>query len=475
MTRFMYDSVSPGNIPAGATMVAGYADGLYANIPDMKARFPHATVVSIAVRWTTRAQVMDVENGDATPAQAVAWCTQTMAATSNHELTVYCDTSTWPAVRAAFKSAGVTEPNYWVAQYDNDPTVPAGAIAKQYQGDTNGYDRSVVADYWPGVDPKPASTETYPGANTSHWYNAGSNAGVQMQVNTIVWHSTETLALPDYSGGSIAPTLTAVPNWAAQRLDWWQHFPFDTSARALVHDKTQIGTNTLKCAQVEVVGTCDPATHAAWTKSGIAHLYMPDLPDWALRDLHAFARWAHDVHAVPLTSGLRWLPYPQSYGANGVRMDTAAWSAWRGHCGHQHVPENDHGDPGAFPILAVLDPKPAPSAPSYLVTEDDDMTPFAIPPSVDMDIPVEPAGTAQAPQGGARNAGVWIGLAPQGADGKVSVTYHQGGKWAKPTDHTATVAGGKLVLALPTDGSVDKVRVRSAVPLLAYVTGRKVA
>lgn len=156
MTRTMYDSVNPGHIPTTATMVAGYADGAYANLPAMKARFPHATIVSIAVRWTTRAQVLDVESGNATPAQAVQWCTQTMAGTPNKQLTVYCSVSDWPSVRAAFKAAGVTEPNYWVAAYDGNATVPAGAVAKQYLGDYQGYDRSVVADYWPGVDPAPA-------------------------------------------------------------------------------------------------------------------------------------------------------------------------------------------------------------------------------------------------------------------------------------------------------------------------------
>jgi hypothetical protein len=79
-----------------------------------------------------------------------------MADTPNRKLTVYCNTSEWPQVRAAFQNAGVTEPNYWVAQYDNNPTIPAGAVAKQYIGDYQGYDKSVVADYWPGVDPAPA-------------------------------------------------------------------------------------------------------------------------------------------------------------------------------------------------------------------------------------------------------------------------------------------------------------------------------
>lgn len=162
MVRYMYDSVSPGNIPSSATMVACYADGLYANVGAMQARFPRATVVTIAVRHTTRAHVLDVETGDATPAEAVQWLTQTMADLDNGHLTIYCNMSVWPTVRAVIRSAGVTEPNYWVARYDNDPTLPAGAVAKQYIGDYNGYDKSVVADYWPGVDPAPTPSPKPP-------------------------------------------------------------------------------------------------------------------------------------------------------------------------------------------------------------------------------------------------------------------------------------------------------------------------
>ncbi|MCT9007095.1 hypothetical protein [Streptomyces rhizosphaerihabitans] len=151
MTRIMYDAVTPSNIPATATMVAGYTDGRYANMSQLKARFPHATVVSIAVHHTTAAQVLDVERGDATPPEAVLWCTHTMASTSNKELTVYCNSSTWPQVRAAFRAARVTEPNYWIAQYDNKPHIPDSAVAKQYASN-KGFDTSAVVGHWPGVD-----------------------------------------------------------------------------------------------------------------------------------------------------------------------------------------------------------------------------------------------------------------------------------------------------------------------------------
>jgi hypothetical protein len=196
--------------------------------------------------------------------------------------------------------------------------------------------------------------QKYPGASTAHWYQSALG-GDPMESNVVVWHTTEGTSLPSYSGGSEAPTLTALPNFKAQRLDWFQHFDFDVSARALVHAGA-VATNTLNVAQVELVATCDPATHAKWTKAGTAHLYSPELPDWVIRDLGAFAKWAHDQHGVPLTSGVAFKAYPASYGAtNGVRMSTAQWTAFKGHCGHQHVPSgNLHGDPGAFPMAAIL-------------------------------------------------------------------------------------------------------------------------
>ncbi|MET7429648.1 hypothetical protein ABZT16_11700 [Streptomyces flaveolus] len=208
--------------------------------------------------------------------------------------------------------------------------------------------------------------QRYPGASTAYWYGS-KYPGSAMESNVIVWHTTEGTSLPDYSGGSVAPNLTAKPDFNAKRLVWYQHFDFDVSARALVNAAGGVETNTLNAAQVEIVGTCDPATHAKWVKAGYAHLYTPELPDWAIRDLAAFAKWAHDNHGVPLSSGLTFKAYPSSYGANGVRMTGAQWTNFRGHCGHQHVPENDHGDPGAFPIAAIL------SLAKNGTTQEDDM------------------------------------------------------------------------------------------------------
>ncbi|MEV7364235.1 peptidoglycan-binding protein [Streptomyces sp. NPDC091299] len=193
--------------------------------------------------------------------------------------------------------------------------------------------------------------QRYPGASTAYWYQT-KFGGDSMESNVIVWHTTEGTSLPSYSGGSEAPNFTMVPDFAAKVLKVYQHFDFDTSSRALVNKAGGVETNTLNVCQVEIVGTCDPATHKKWGST--QHLYTPELPDWAIRDLAAFAKWAHDNHGVPLSSGVTFKAYPSSYGSNGVRMSNSAWNSFNGHCGHQHVPENDHGDPGAFPMAAIL-------------------------------------------------------------------------------------------------------------------------
>jgi hypothetical protein len=196
--------------------------------------------------------------------------------------------------------------------------------------------------------------QKYPGATASgsSWYQ-DNFGGDSMESNVIVWHSTEGTSLPTYSGGSEAPNFTAVPDFSAKKIKWVQHFDFDTSSRALVNSAGGVETNTLNVCQIEVVGTCDPTSHKKWAST--QHLYMPDLPDWVVRDLAAFAKWANVNHKVPLTSGVTFKAYPSSYGtSNGVRMSASKWESFKGHCGHQHVTENYHGDPGSFPMAEIL-------------------------------------------------------------------------------------------------------------------------
>lgn len=196
--------------------------------------------------------------------------------------------------------------------------------------------------------------QIYPGASTAYFYQ-NRFGGDLMEVNVAVLHTTEGRVLPDYGGGGSAPNLTAVPDFVNKKLKWYQHFDIDKSSRALVNLAGGVDTNTLNVVQVELVGTCDPATHQKWGTA--QHIYWPEAPDWALQGVADFLAWLNKNHGVPLVGPSAWPAYPKSYGSGGrQRMSNAAWSGFKGVCGHMHVPENDHGDPGAidFNRLIVL-------------------------------------------------------------------------------------------------------------------------
>lgn len=156
--RLMYDSVNASAIPADAQMVAGYVSPSGFTWSSASwARFPTAVKVKITPQVSHTGlgiHVLDVEKGDATAAQAPGWARAQRAL--GQDPTVYCSSSIWGAVQAAFRAAGEAQPHYWIAAYpgtgQNLPTLNGlTAVAHQYS-DPGPYDLSVVADYWPGVD-----------------------------------------------------------------------------------------------------------------------------------------------------------------------------------------------------------------------------------------------------------------------------------------------------------------------------------
>ncbi|WP_030608429.1 hypothetical protein, partial [Streptomyces sclerotialus] len=196
--------------------------------------------------------------------------------------------------------------------------------------------------------------QRYPGASTRYWFQ-NKFPGNDQEVNTIVLHTTEGTSVPSYAGGSQAPNFTLLPDLQRKQIVAYQHFDFDRSSRALTNKPGGVQTNTLNVTQVELVGTCDPAAHDRWTKAGRAHVYWPQAPGWALEGLAGLLLWAHREHGVPLTGPSSWKPYPHSYGTTRSRMTASQWNDFRGICGHQHVPENDHGDPGSLDFRRILE------------------------------------------------------------------------------------------------------------------------
>lgn len=151
--RTMYDGITPANLPSGGDLYAGYVDGRWPDAAAIAERFPGKPVVRIATSTSTNDGVVgDGPPDNGTWAQWVAWTVRRRAAGADP--TVYTNASSWSAGIQAFKDAGVAQPHWWIAHYDGDPTIPAGAVSKQYASNAS-YDTSSVADYWPGVDPAP--------------------------------------------------------------------------------------------------------------------------------------------------------------------------------------------------------------------------------------------------------------------------------------------------------------------------------
>lgn len=188
----------------------------------------------------------------------------------------------------------------------------------------------------------------YPGANRSQWFG-GRYPGSPMRPNVALLHTTEGTSWPSYAGGATTPHLTLMPNHARRRLDVRQHLPLERSARALQNDAGGVETNTANVVQIELVGT-------SRTDAGGPGMCWPQAPDWALEELGEVLATLHTLFpAIPLHSSVKWVAYPASYGERASqRLSGQEWRTFRGVCGHQHVPENDHGDPGALPIGKVI-------------------------------------------------------------------------------------------------------------------------
>jgi hypothetical protein len=154
MTRKMFDSTTTSDLPAHAKMLAGYVDGNFANVDEIRDRFPDATVVTITVIGTPGAHVCDTEVGNIGIPSTVAWAVNEIEA--GRKPTIYCMASAWPTVKAAVKAKGIAgKVSYWIADWDGIAEIPAGAVAKQYANPKlthHHFDESIVADHWPGVD-----------------------------------------------------------------------------------------------------------------------------------------------------------------------------------------------------------------------------------------------------------------------------------------------------------------------------------
>lgn len=197
----------------------------------------------------------------------------------------------------------------------------------------------------------------------TQWYQdnyPGATMNLTKDTMVVTLHSTEGYDWPTYDGGAIAPNYTGKPPIGTGLLGkghWRAHFPDEKSSRALQNLAGGVETNTLNDVQLELIGTCDP-THAKTWNGRIAGVNYVFWPNASRRQLLFVARILADFHirhGLQLVAPRPFKPYPSSYGSNGVRMTFDQWRNAVGVVGHQHIPENVHGDPGNIDIATILD------------------------------------------------------------------------------------------------------------------------
>jgi hypothetical protein len=156
-------------------------------------------------------------------------------------------------------------------------------------------------------------------------------------------HTTETSGWPGYNGWSVHPHATIMPK-PGKGVEIRQNVPFSRASFSLRNLPGGVQTNTDYVFQFELIGT---------SERGGPGYFWPGADDAVLFDLYRkLIKPLSEAYKIPIKAQ-PFQSYPASYGPRGktntVRMSGSAFDNYSGWLGHQHVPENIHGDPGAFP------------------------------------------------------------------------------------------------------------------------------
>ncbi|WME22159.1 peptidoglycan-binding protein [Brachybacterium sp. GU-2] len=254
---------------------------------------------------------------------------------------------------------GIVGPGTKKAMLGKGDAAPAAPAAPEGGTNAPAPERAHLGPADDGVFPwADSTTQFWDSKYPTQTYAGGKPIGLM--------HSTETGTWPGYGAGSSAPHLTVRFDPKARTISARQHFSTTRPSRALVNKAGGVQTNNARVFQIELIGSCD---RDFATRHG--YPFLPDLLDevWARDALAGVLAAVAESLDIPLTTSVSWKAYPGSYGEKaGQRLSGKQWEEYTGWLGHQHAPENDHGDPGDIPIADVLAAArggvPAPIVPS---------------------------------------------------------------------------------------------------------------
>ena len=142
-----------------------------------------------------------------------------------------------------------------------------------------------------------------------------------------------------------APHVMAAPPSHPDGPRMVQFIPLDRSAYAAANLSGGVETNRLSALQVEIVWFAKEARlltdeDLAWLGSKVVGPMTRHAPGPIRLEAPEFLGDDAGFTLAKTTA-------PQ-------RMSPAEWEAFNGWCGHQHVPENEHWDPGAIDINSIF-------------------------------------------------------------------------------------------------------------------------
>lgn len=115
----------------------------------------------------------------------------------------------------------------------------------------------------------------------------------------------------------------------------WQHIPINRAARALENRPGGVETNNRSAVQTEMV----------WRASKAA-----SMPNGQMDRVALMMRWVESAVGVKRSAA----SFVRSPVPGRNEMSTQQWNVFNGWCGHQHVPEQSHTDPGLVDMAYLL-------------------------------------------------------------------------------------------------------------------------
>lgn len=212
----MFDAVDTAQIPNGPVAVAGYVDGDFITAPELAQRFPNAHILSIATGPEHDADCLDVETGDADPADVPGWYERQRAGGAARPC-LYADASAMQAgIVPLIRSGAIARPlvRLWSAHYAGEHIcgpLTCGAVSIAMDG-TQWTDRAMgrsldqsllLADFFGAAPASPAK------AAVTRWLTAGDDSLAALASAHGTTPATILRLTAEHSPGAVFPANVA--------------------------------------------------------------------------------------------------------------------------------------------------------------------------------------------------------------------------------------------------------------------------